>query len=312
MLFVSHFMMTTPIGGWGQCVNLPHTITQQHSSLGKSSMHTPRRPPAPSPAPLLPSRCPRPPARSSGAASEDSQEPGLLVSSAQRCLLLLRRHLCSIQEDVQWLLSNTIKLSQRHFSTKSEKSWGTPFTSQFSHRQNGNNDGSQVTEQLWGLQDLIHVKHLEEAHLALNTQSSYCNNWMNKEMNEWVSATWVCANALEVKILHPDLITEITEVKNSPLLCRHFQNFMFVFCLWNTFFFCSGLHFVIWRGKIFSASAYVVGDGKMEAGQRNWSLFKALWVPSGARCPRPRRKDHAQRWQILDRRSVSRDRRRDV
>lgn len=77
-------------------------------------------------------------------------------------------------------------------------------------------------------------------------------------------------------------------------------------------FFFSGLHFVIWRGKIFSASAHVIGDGKMEAGQRNWSLFKALWVPRGTCCPRPRRKDHTQWWQILDRRSVSRDRRRDV
>ena len=50
----------------------------------------------------------------------------------------------------------------------------------------------------------------------------------------------------------------------------------------------------------------------MEAGQRKWSLFKALRVPRGACGPRPRREDHTQRRQILDRRSVPRDRRRDV
>lgn len=50
----------------------------------------------------------------------------------------------------------------------------------------------------------------------------------------------------------------------------------------------------------------------MEAGQRKWPLFKALRVPRGACGPRPRREDHAQRRQILDRRSVPGDWRRDV
>lgn len=50
----------------------------------------------------------------------------------------------------------------------------------------------------------------------------------------------------------------------------------------------------------------------MEAGPRKWPLVKALRVPRGARGPRPRREDHAQRRQVLDRRSVPGDRRRDV
>lgn len=50
----------------------------------------------------------------------------------------------------------------------------------------------------------------------------------------------------------------------------------------------------------------------METGQGNWPLFAALRVPRGARGPGPWRKDHTQWGQVLDRRGVSRDRRRDV
>lgn len=74
----------------------------------------------------------------------------------------------------------------------------------------------------------------------------------------------------------------------------------------------SGLQLVVWRSKVFPASAHARRDGAVETGPGEWSLLQVLRVPGGASCPRSWREDHTEWRQVLDRGGVPRDRRCDV
>lgn len=74
----------------------------------------------------------------------------------------------------------------------------------------------------------------------------------------------------------------------------------------------SGLQLVIWRSKVFPASAHAGRDGTVETGPGERPLLKVLRVPGGASGPRSRREDYAEWRQVLDRGGVPRDRWCDV
>lgn len=122
-----------------------------------------------------------------------------------------------------------------------------------------------------------------------------------------------CKLSLQIKNVHPDLNIKITEVRNSPpYVWTYSVPYVGIFGMSYLFFPFKDYTLIYEEAKYFQLQPMLLEMERWKQDRESGRLSRPCECLFVGAWPQTRREDHAQRRQVLDRRSVPGDRRRDV